>query len=658
METRHKIALVTTELENIYQQRVMKGMFAQCAKYGYDAVVFTTLVDTTHSMKDNLKGELNIFNLINFDLFDGIIITPDPLFAMDDGTLKGAMLKMFRERCHSKVVALDVPFGDYETVYTDDTGAFYEITKHIYEEHHKQKVYFLAGFQNYDITKKRLAGFLKYTEEKGIDVPKEHIFYGEYWYTTGERLADDIYNGAVEMPEAVICASDHIAIGLVNRLHERGISVPGQIAVTGYDATQEAAFNDIYISSYEPKVCETAAQAVNCIHSVISPEAECLDTVVNGGKDVGLREGESCGCGPNMTYWKKCIDDALLHQKTNWTGFDEKAIDVGMLLDSYMLERITGAPDAMACLDRIYGSTYLLHPYGDFWLCMKENWLDLEDVVTEGYPDRMRVFLHSQGTNDTRPAKSIGFFDETGPYSFDTKQMLPQLWEEHEPSVFYFLPVHSEAVMYGYAVVRNSLLQKYIVGYLYRHWIRFVSNAVSMTRIRNQLFELSMKDPATGLYNRRGMREWLSARTGTAGRVMFIMADMDGLKYINDKFGHADGDFSLLTIAESLKEAVGQNEIGARIGGDEFLLVGVGQYSEEDVRGKIAQIGKKMAERSERSGKEYEISASLGYALGELGTEAEIDRLIETADEDMYRNKKRNKKNRDRVTERNGIQDE
>lgn len=645
METRRKIALITTELENVYQQRVMKGMFSQCAKYGYDAAVFTTLVDTTHSMKENLKGELNIFHLVNFDLFDGIIITPDPLFAMDDGTLKTAMLEMFREKCHSKVVALDVPFGDYEMVRTDDTGAFYEITKHIYEEHHKQKVYFLSGFKDYDISKQRLDGFLKYTAEQGIKVPEEHIFYGDYWYTSGERLADNIYSGTVEMPDAVICASDHMAIGLANRLTEHGISVPNQIAVTGYDATQEAAFNDPYISSYEPKVCESAAMAVNRIRIAVEPEAECLDTVVNGG-DVGLRIGESCGCAPNMTYWKKRIDDALLHQKTNWTTFDEKPIDVGMLLDSYMLERITGAPDYMACLDRIYSFVYLLHPYGDFWLCLKENWLDLDDVVISGYPDRMRVFLHSQGVNDTGPAKSVGFCDEIGPRSFDTKQMLPELWEEHEPSAFYFLPIHAEAVMYGYAVVRNSLSQKYIVGYLYRHWIRFVSNAVSMIRIRNQLFELSMKDSATGLYNRRGMREWLAGKRDVEGKVFFIMADMNGLKYINDKFGHADGDFGLLTIAEALKEAVSWNEIGARIGGDEFLIVGVGQYSIEDIRQKIAQIEKSVAEKSEHSGKEYEISASLGFSVGELGTDAEIDRLIEAADADMYQNKRSRNKSR------------
>ena len=60
METRRRIALITTELENPYQQRIMKGVFSQAKKYDYDVAVFSTMVDITHFMKDNLTGEKNI----------------------------------------------------------------------------------------------------------------------------------------------------------------------------------------------------------------------------------------------------------------------------------------------------------------------------------------------------------------------------------------------------------------------------------------------------------------------------------------------------------------------------------------------------------------------------------------------------------------------
>ena len=96
MRARRKIAVVTSELENIYQQRVLRGVFAQCAKYDYDVAVITTFVETTHFISENLHGELNIYNLINFDLFDGVIITPSHLFGSDVKELEAKMLKKFR----------------------------------------------------------------------------------------------------------------------------------------------------------------------------------------------------------------------------------------------------------------------------------------------------------------------------------------------------------------------------------------------------------------------------------------------------------------------------------------------------------------------------------------------------------------------------------
>lgn len=645
MKTRHRLALVTTELENIYQQRVMEGIFEQAAKYDYDVAVFSTMVDSTHFMKDNLRGEQNIFRLINFDLFDGVIVTPMTLFAGNDSAFQNAMLNLFREKCHCKVVSLDEEFGDYEIVRTDDESAFYKITKHIYEVHGCRKVYYL-GDKEEEVPNQRLKGFLRYAKEHGIEVPAGYIFQGDFWYTSGEKLAEEIYSGAVEMPEAVICASDHMAIGLANRLRKHGIQVPEQILITGFDATREAAFNDVYISSYEPKVSEAAAEAVNRIHSVLEPETPCRK--IGDSRKIGMRMGESCGCPTDFRYWKKKINSALLHQKHNWSEAEnENKNDVCILLESYMSEGVTSASDSMDCIDKIYGYIYLLHPYGDFWLCLKENWTDMEDVMTEGYPEKMKTVIHSQGATDTQPAKSVGFCDEIGPRLFETKQMLPEFCEgSEEASVYYFLPVHAAEEMYGYTVMRCPLTQDNKIGYVYHNWIRIISNGLSMTRIRNRLFELSMKDSVTGLYNRRGLGEWLQKREGSNETVLVIMADMDGLKYINDHFGHADGDFSLISIADSLKEATGKNELSARIGGDEFLLVGVGSYDAESGCRKIEAIEETVLRKAKAAGKKYEITASLGYALGVMNEQFDIDELIEQADMNMYRNKRRKYKNR------------
>lgn len=131
--------------------------------------------------------------------------------------------------------------------------------------------------KDYAVSNDRLGGYLDEYSSRNIKINENNIFYGDFWYSGGEKLADSIASGEVPMPEAVICASDHMAIGLVRRLTEKGIKVPDQIIVTGYDATIEAALNSITVTTYAPNVPHAAALAVNKLRSIIEPDMPILD---------------------------------------------------------------------------------------------------------------------------------------------------------------------------------------------------------------------------------------------------------------------------------------------------------------------------------------------------------------------------------------------
>lgn len=76
MAKRKLIGVLAANPEGIYQQRIMEGLLAQCRLYDYDVAAFSPLVQVCHYFTPYLKGELNIFELINFDLIDGLIIPP------------------------------------------------------------------------------------------------------------------------------------------------------------------------------------------------------------------------------------------------------------------------------------------------------------------------------------------------------------------------------------------------------------------------------------------------------------------------------------------------------------------------------------------------------------------------------------------------------
>ena len=649
MKKRKLIALITTNPESLYQQRVMNGVFGQCEKYGYDVAVFSPLVAMSHHFTDYRNAELNIYNLINYDLIDGVIVTAISLSENNTAPVFNKMLDILKERCKQKVVSLDLPFGDYEVCYTDDRSAFKEITRHIYDVHKCSRIYFLTGFKDNPGSIQRLGGYLDFFEEKGIDTDENNIFYGDFWYSAGEQLADDIFCGRVKMPDAVICASDHMAMGLAGKLKEHGIDVPGQIIVTGYDATPEAIINDISITSYEPPISKAAAEAVNNIRSANHPELPVFGT--DNFAENGIYIGESCGCLTNINYMKKKLNTSVYTSNHNHLHKNaEEPLDISRLLESYMYENLVSTNTPDDCLDQIYQCTYLIHPYEDFYLCLKGNWLEINDNSNDEYPEKMKIAIHSNGKYDTAPAKMpcVSRTDDIGTRTFNTSDMLPEMHEYHEkPYVYYFSPVHFGQKTLGYSVLSCELSQQHKIDYVFRNWIRNVNNALEMTRIRSQLLANSILDITTGLYNRRGMFKKLNEMIPSfnSNKILVIMVDVDGLKRINDNYGHHEGDFAITIIADSLKAAAQNNEICIRNGGDEFLLIGTGDYSEAEIHEKIKLIKQAVKEKAQASNKPYEISASIGFCCSESdGTN--IDNLITVADKNMYRDKRRKYKNK------------
>ena len=89
---------------------------------------------------------------------------------------------------------------------------------------------------------------------------------------------------------------------------------------------------------------------------------------------------------------------------------------------------------------------------------------------------------------------------------------------------------------------------------------------------------------------------------------------MDGLKSRNDNYGHLEGDNGIIYISEAVKSITDENEIAVRGGGDEFFIVGAGQYDDAKMREKFARFCYYLETKNEKL--DIPVSASFGYALG------------------------------------------
>ena len=409
----------------------MTGVFAQCKKYGYDVVVLAALVSICNYYKNYLSGELNIYNLINFDLFDGFIITPIPMTEDQHMFLYDRLLEQFKN-CPKPVVSLDKKFGDFPVVYTDDKTPFKRITEHLIKKHNCRSFDILSGPDDTPnkspLTNQRLKGIIEVLNANNITVDKDHIFRGDFWYTSGERLANRYISGELEFPDAVICLSDHMALGLINRLKKHDIKVPDDLIVTGFGAVREAAINTPPLTSYVPAHAKTGAEAVNHLRSLIDPAASILEYEEN--QNDTLKLGASCGCEEDFSYTRAYFKEqfGIKYNYDDDSIWDN--INMTMLQESYMAETLTGAETPEVCLGKIYESKYLLKPYKRFYLCLNNNWLNPDEAITQGYTDTMLLAISAEANSKLHGKHNHVFIGEGRERTFSLKEMLPAFTED------------------------------------------------------------------------------------------------------------------------------------------------------------------------------------------------------------------------------------
>lgn len=152
-------------------------------------------------------------------------------------------------------------------------------------------------------------------------------------------------------------------------------------------------------------------------------------------------------------------------------------------------------------------------------------------------------------------------------------------------------------------------------------------------------------DPLTGLYNRNGMEhfsERLYKEAYENGKALFVcICDMNGLKYINDNFGHEEGDLAIRKLAQIIKETLSDGDLAFRIGGDEFLILGLrgdGANSVEDFRAKTENL---ISAFNKALDLPYKVDMSYGPLVQKItGAPNEFSDMMKKSDTLMYEMKK------------------
>jgi diguanylate cyclase (GGDEF)-like protein/PAS domain S-box-containing protein len=178
----------------------------------------------------------------------------------------------------------------------------------------------------------------------------------------------------------------------------------------------------------------------------------------------------------------------------------------------------------------------------------------------------------------------------------------------------------------------------------------YSQDVTDMHEIQKNLASLSLTDDLTSLYNRRGFlmlakRHLKIIRSRPTGKgVYLIFADIDGLKQINDAYGHAQGSLAITKISEILAGNFRASDVIARLGGDEFvvLVTDADEISQEIV---LKRLQSKIENYNAEKNHPFDLSLSVGVTTISVDNSISIEDLIVEADKAMYENKRSKKRN-------------
>ena len=170
--------------------------------------------------------------------------------------------------------------------------------------------------------------------------------------------------------------------------------------------------------------------------------------------------------------------------------------------------------------------------------------------------------------------------------------------------------------------------------------IRFARNR---QQLQLELAQLALKDDLTGLHNRRGFlalaKQQLRLARTMKQQLLLFFADVDGLKQINDRFGHHEGDHALRRTADSFKKTFRESDITARLCGDEFvaLMIESPKRNAETISRRLQLNLTRCAVKEPR----YRLSLSIGVARFDPQTASSLQELMSQADKALYAQKRK-----------------
>lgn len=621
------IALCISRIQETFSHDFILIFSEVVKRAGYRLFVYNACSDLENDESKNI-GQKFTFDLIDYQVVDALVVYEDRI-----------RNRMISDEIIAKGLQHDIPvivLGDAHpgcvNIASNDPLGMEKMVRHLVEEHELRNLHFIAGMRGEHYSDERIASFQKVLAENGIVYEDSMLSYGDYWSGPTEAAVDRVVASG-KLPDAFVCVNDNTALSVCAALKRHGLRVPQDVKVTGYDGLFDVKISNPSITTVSCSITEYAEQTLKAIETAFGGIWE--EKMVLFEPEVWKLE--SCGCGEPSNV---SAAEYIISLKDNLYRF---------YWDNHEMAEISAKLQRSESPKQL--STELLHPrIFDICCAVEKRFLCEEnalfDVEEDANAEKDYVLLYNyleEQPFEPRECKKEQFCAFT-----------KALFDEGRTLVFSalsYLDVPMGFICFYFAgeTIPNYLMIPQMTNFIGSGIGGYV-NLRHAHYLNAKIEKMYRVDGLTGLYNRRGFAleyQKMLARTRRTDKITVVLADIDDLKKINDKYGHAAGDVAISTVAGALQHACPEGSLCVRFGGDEMLAVYQGETEMSQIRERFYDYLDQLNGTKER---EFEINASIGIYVTEAGETPDFEEIVLQSDRLMYMEKEKRKSERGRNT--------
>ena len=613
------------------QKQILDGMIDAIKETNDNLFVFTNHA-TSRQNRDSIRGAYQIMELPDFENFDGAIVAVDTIAYPP--TASFVMDKLRASKIPA--ITIDREMEGYGCLRSSSMDAQYKMVEHLIKEHGCTEIVYIRGPQDHKDAEMRFEGYCKALTDNGIEYRDEYVYTGQFTLESGIMAVAQMEADGIK-PQAIVCANDPMAIGVLEYYKMNGKSVPEHVLLTGFDNGETARYSTPSISTIDKNPYEVGKRSIY----------ELLETM--NGKKPELTQIESKPMCRKSCGGTDDGDEEIERLKYRYIQQDIYTAHMTEMINGTLAE-LSGAQkpeEVLPVLKKSIRRTGLKEFY--LCLCEREKVFILPETNMGGNFDLLQVNM------DYTERIELPFAYENGEITsykpFDKGMVLPKEIREKKTGGNYYVvtPVYFQNCCYGYCVSGNDKLA--LKSSMYYSWLMNIGVAYENIRkwmlLQDAVIRLNnvwSLDMLTQMHNRAGFyyeaKTILEVLKLEDSKVFVLFSDVDGLKKINDTYGHEAGDELIKEMAACFKENLNQDMLAMRYGGDEFVVFG--SYEEEaEIEYLIQSIKNSMDFRNSMGDKVYTLSASMGVTTYRAKDVKELSEVIDIADAKMYEEKRK-----------------